>query len=245
MPEEDESSEKETAAKTRGKIIHRLLLGKGADVVVCNVDAFRSNAAKAMRDEAIAAGKVPIIARKYDEMVAAAETIKCNLMTEFGIDLGAPGGESEVAIEWYEDGVHGPVLCRCRMDRVHLDTGLILDVKSIHSADPETCGKQAVEYGRDIQDAAYRSALERLRPELSGRTQMLFLHVEIDPPYAVYPGPLDGELRELGRQRWERAVFLWEDCVKFNRWPSYTNQVTPIRAPGYAMTKWMERTQDW
>lgn len=240
-----DEGENDTDALKDGKIIHKLLLGKGADVEVIHADNFRTKVAQTQRDEAKAAGRVPMLARKYGDLVEAADTIKGNLHAEFGIDLDDPDGESEVAIEWTEDGVHGPIVCRCRMDRVHFSTGLIFDVKKIFSAHPDVCGKQAVEYGHDIQDAAYRRALEKLRPELAGRTEMLFINVEVKPPFAMYPGPLDGELRDLGQRRWERALFVWEECLRTGRWPAYTNRITPIQGPGWAVTRWQERLEAW
>lgn len=242
---ENDEGDDDTDALKDGKIIHKLLLGKGATVEVIHADNFRTKIAQQQRDAAKIEGRVPMLARKYDDLVSAAETIKGNLLTEFGIDLDDPEGESEVAIEWTEDGAHGPVVCRCRMDRVHIKRGLILDVKKIFSAHPDVCGRQAVEYGHDIQDAAYRRALERLRPELAGRTEMIFLNVEVTPPFAMYPGPLDGELRELGRRRWDRAIFLWEECLRTGRWPAYTNRITPIRGAGYAVNRWMEQSESW
>lgn len=241
----DSASDDDTDAKKRGKIIHKLLLGKGASVEVIRADSFRTKAAKRQRDEATAEGRVPMLERKYDDLVGAAETIKGNLHAEFGVDLDDPEGESEVAIEWTEDGVHGPIVCRCRMDRVHINRGLIYDVKTIFSAHPEVCGKQATEHGHDIQDIAYRRALEALKPELAGRTEMIFLNVEIKPPFAMYPGPLDGELREIGRRRWDRALFLWEECLRTGRWPAYTNRITPIRGTGWAVKRWMEQSESW
>lgn len=238
--------ERQSKQKDDGHIVHRMLLGKGADVeIVHGFDNWKKKAAQTLRDEIKEAGRLPVLAHHYEDLEAASETIKGNLMTQFGIDLNEPGGESEIALEWSEDGANGPVLCRGRMDRIQFNRGLIYDVKTIYSAHPEVCGKQAVELGRDIQNAAYTSAVSKLRPDLAGRVEMLFLHVEIEPPYAIYPGPLDGELRELGRQRWERAIYVWEECLRTGRWPAYTNRITPIRAPGWAVTRWMEKAQDW
>lgn len=246
--EDDEEPEqrKETAATQRGKIVHKLLLGKGAKVaIISGFDNWKKKAAQKLRDAAKAAGQVPVLERVYEEYQSAAETIKANLATEYGVDLDDPDSESEVAIEWTEEGVRGPVTCRGRMDKVNRKRGLILDVKTIHSAHPDVCGKHAVDFGHDIQECAYNSALSKLHPELAGRIEMLFLNVEVKPPFAIYPGPLDGELRMLGEQRWHRAVFVWEECLRTNRWPAYANRITPIRAPGWAVTRWMERAQDW
>lgn len=236
-----EREEEDTAALRAGKVIHKLLLGKGAEVAIIQADDFRKKFAQEAKKQALDSGCVPMLEHVYDEIVASVETIKGNLAA-IGIEFN---GESEVAIEWHEEGEHGPVVCRGRMDHVNFDGGLILDVKKIRSAHPDTCGKHVVEYGYDIQDAAYTSAVTKLRPELEGRIQMLFLFAEIEPPYAIYPGPLDGELRELGRQRWERAYRQWEQCLRTNRWPAYTEHISPIHAPGWAVSRWMEKAQDW
>jgi hypothetical protein len=239
--EENEDGDEDTAALQAGKVIHKLLLGKGADVEIIHADNYRKKFAQEAKRLAVESGRVPMLARVYNEIVASVETIKSNLAL-LGINFD---GESEVAIEWAEEGIHGPVVCRGRLDHLSLGSRRILDVKKIRSAHPETCGKHAIEYGYDIQNAAYTSAVEKLRPDLAGRLEMLFLFVEVDPPYAIYPGPLDGELRELGRQRWERAVTLWEHCLRTNKWPAYTDRISPIIAPGWAMTRWMEKAQQW
>jgi hypothetical protein len=225
-----------TAAMDEGTLIHRLVLDKGADVVIIESDAFRTNAAKAARDEAIAAGKIPVLAHKYENAVAIANTLKSNLFTEHGIRLD---GESEVAIEWQEEGAEGLVTCRGLMDHVKIDQGRIYDVKKTASAHPRQCGRSAVEYGYDIQHAAYTRALAKLRPELEGRIDFVFLFMEIEAPYAIVPARLDGVLRELGAQRWDRAVLTWEKCLNSNRWPSYADRIVNIEAPQWAITQEM------
>lgn len=228
----DESS----AAQDEGSLIHKLVLGKGADVVIVEADDFRTKAAREQRDEAIALGKLPVIARKYESAVAISNTLKANLLTEYGIRLD---GESEVAFEFQEQGEEGLVTCRCMMDHVKISEGRIYDVKKIHSAHPRVCGKHAVEYGYDIQHSAYTSALSKLKPELEGRIDFVFLFMEIEPPYAIVPARLDGTLRELGSQRWDRAVLTWERCLNTNHWPTYTDRIVQIEAPAWAISQEM------
>lgn len=239
-----ESDEEDSAALVAGKVIHKLLLGKGPDVAILAADNWRLKASQEFKKAAIAAGKVPMLERVYDEIVASVETIKGNLAL-FGYELD---GQSEVSIEWDEQGEHGPVRCRGRMDHVKFGTGKIYDIKKILSAHPETCGRHSCDYGYFIQDAAYSSAFEKLRPEFAGRVQVEYLFVEVEPPYAIYPAPLDGELREIGRQYWERAVLVWERCLRRNEWPAYVKPgkpVTPIMAPGWHSKRLLERAELW
>jgi hypothetical protein len=208
-----------------------MLLGKGADIDVINADNYLTKAVKELRDSALEAGRIPILEWRYKEILAAAEALHKNLAAH-GILFS---GESEVALEWYEDGADGPVLCRGRPDHIIFETGTIYDVKKITAADPRTRSRHATDYGHDIQEAAYRSALTKLLPQFAGRVTFLDLYCEIEPPYAVVPAPTTASLRWLGESRWQRAVRLWERCLKTNEWPSYT--VTPTDAPIYAITQ--------
>lgn len=226
-----EDGEREDTDATRGgKVIHKLLLGKGCDVEVIQADAYRTAAAKEARDAAIAAGRIPMKVRAYDKLVAAAETIRGNLALE-GIDLSDPDGQSEVAIEFHEQGEHGPVLCRCRVDRIHVNRGVIWDVKKIISADGETCGKHVASYGYDVQWASNTRALAALRPELAGRIDMLFVFVEVEPPYAVRVTRPSGVMADIGLRQWEKAVLLWEQCLRTNRWPGYGGGIAQLDPP--------------
>ena len=54
--EDDAPSDRDSKAKELGTLVHRLVLNKGGDIVVIQADSFRTNAAKAERDLAKAAG---------------------------------------------------------------------------------------------------------------------------------------------------------------------------------------------
>jgi hypothetical protein len=229
-----------TKATDQGEIIHRLLLGKGAQVEVLEFDNYRTKVAQGARDAAREAGRVPLLAREYEGIVGAATAILRSL-AGFGIVLD---GQSEVAIEWQEQTVETPVLCRGKLDHLKIGSkATIYDVKKIESADPRSCSSSAYTYGYDIQGAAYTSAVEKLHPEFAGRVEYIPIFVEIAPPYSVVPGPLDAVLQESGRRRWQRAVNLWQMCLRDDRWPSYVDAMTVIEAPGWLIAQ-MEREAD-
>jgi hypothetical protein len=235
--EDDASEEDDTEAKDNGSIIHNLILGKGADIVVIEADSFRTKVAKAMRAEARAAGQIPILVARFDALSQAAESLRRRLPS-YGYELT---GESEVAIEWYERGVYGPVRCRSMLDHVFINDGVIYDVKTIRSANPKHIGRTWIEKGYDLQAVCYPRALEALRPKLKGRIEMDFLFMEIKPPYAIVPCDPDAAILEVGRMRWGRAVQLWEDCLAKNAWPSYTNSRVTVEAPHWQITEYLGR----
>lgn len=232
-----------TAATNDGQLIHKLVLGKGSEIELVAADDFRTKAAREARDAAVEAGRLPILEHKFEAARTVADTIVARLEAQYGITFS---GESEVPFEWNETGEHGPIVCRGLMDHVIVSDGAIYDVKKIVSAHPDTCGRHVWDYGYAIQQAAYTSCLAKYVPELEGRIRMKFLFMEIEPPYAIVPGELDGVTRELGEMQWQRAYSTWERCLHNNNWPSYcdTGSLT-ISAPLWALRKEMEVNGEW
>lgn len=227
-----------TASMDAGSLAHLLLLGTGSKVEVIVADDWRTKAAKAARDEARAAGKIPVLVEDHDQAAATADALRARF-DEHGIKLY---GQSEVSVFWRE----GSVQCRGRIDHVNglePDRNLIqvLDLKSIKSADPDTCRRHIDTYGYAIQQAAYTRALAQLCPWASGRIDFVFVFFELEPPHAVTPLRLSGAFFELGERRWERAVRTWERCLSTGVWPGYEDGVGVVEPPPWAMARDMER----
>ena len=222
-----------TEATNQGTVVHKLLLGRGQELVIVKAKDFRTKLAQEQRDQALAEGCVPILEHKFAEIAATAEILRAKL-ADHGVTFT---GDSEVPIEWFEDGNEGPVRCRCMIDHLQLDRGVIFDVKKAASANPLVLSRSVVSYGYDIQHAAYCSAVAKLSPPLSGRIDMRFVFVELEPPFDVWPARLDGVLREHGRMRWERAIKLWERCLLEHRWPGYSERGDTLEAPAWVMAQ--------
>lgn len=227
-----------TKALDEGALIHKLMLGAGAEVVIIPFDDYRKKDAQMLRDAAVAEGKLPVIARKYAEMQETAARLRDRLKTEgFPLD-----GQSEVAIEWYEQGEYGPVVCRCRMDHVFINEGRIYDIKKSRSVNPRYISRNFNEYGYPIQHVAYTRALAALNPEVTGRVEFTFLFLELDAPHEVVPVRPDGAFREIGALKWTQAVHAWERCLTSGQWPGYATGVVTITPPAYVVA---EHLGDW
>lgn len=213
-----------------GKLVHKLVLGKGADIVVVDAADWRTKAAQTARDEARAAGKIPALVSDYDDAKLAALAARDQL-AGYGLELR---GESEVAVTWREPvSGHADVLCRGMLDNLFIGRreAVITDIKTSSSAHPRACASHVVSYGYDVQQAAYTRAVEDLYPELAGRVDFVFAFIEIGPPVCVTVGRLDGVLRERGERRWRSAVALWAECLAFDSWPAYAVRPITIEAP--------------
>jgi hypothetical protein len=227
----------ETESASDGTLIHALMLGEGMDgIAVLDVKDFRTKAAQEARDAAAAAGKTVVKAADFAAAEIVADELKVRLARK-GIKLT---GSSEQKVQWTEETEEdGSVLCRGMIDHLVMHftdvTGAtIYDLKTIRSAHPKTVQRHILEYGYDIQEAAYRSAVGHIVPEAIGRIDLVFLFCEIEPPYDVYPTRLNGQWRAHGQNKWERACRTWAQCLKTDTWPGYSSGITEIEMPPWA-----------
>ena len=224
-----------TKAKDDGSLMHRLILGKGREIAIIDAPDFRTNRAKDLRDQAISKGHLPVLQYVYAEKLAIAEKIRDRCLA-LGYEFD---GSSEVAVE-FTDG--NDVLCRCMWDHAWVDRGRLVDLKKVRSANPRHLARYFVEYGYDIQWAAYTRALARLVPEFEGEIDFTFLFCEIEPPYEVFavrcgpgaPPPgvaaLDEDFCSIGTMRWEQALRVWKGCLEHGKWPGFI-EGTQILSP--------------
>jgi hypothetical protein len=224
-----------------GAILHKLLLGAGAQFEMVVADDWRTKAAKEARDVIVAGGKIAILAHNFETLRTAAERIYKNAKDQ-GFPFGLPGSRSELAIEFtdYADPYKRDrqVLCRCRIDQVRADH-VIYDVKKVRSANPKDLAKCIVQYGYDIQAVDYTRAYEQLMPEALGRSEFVFLFCEIEPPYEVVVARLDGYHYEIGKRRWEKALFMWDKLLTEGSypWPGYADGAITLIPPQYIINQ--------
>lgn len=220
-----------TKEMDRGSLVHKLVLGAGAELVIVDAKDWRTKLAQEERDAARDDGKIPVLIGAHDDAVAAAFEITKRL-GDLGVELA---GSSEVSLVWEDASATGKVWARGRLD--HLEGATISDLKTCRSAHPRACAKHVIDYGYDIQRAAYVRGLERVRPDLAGRVDFRFLFVEPEPPYAVVVARLDGVLRERGERRWEQAIARWALCLRRGSWPAYADEPVILESPGWLLAE--------
>lgn len=218
---------------------HSLLLDEGRQIhamsTIYNGEPaidFKSGAARKERDEALAAGKLPLLLHQLEEMIAATDRIKYDL-TESGFDAWSPGTEYEVSIFWEETARSGrKVKCRGRLDALRGST--IYDLKSTASCVPDDVRRSIVKFDYAIQQAAYTSAV---RHELGIDAEFVFGFFESDAPHTTHVVRLSESFREYGRARWQRAVNVWDECTTSGIWPGYGASV--MDCPAWALSQEM------
>lgn len=123
-------------------MIHRMLLGKGANYACLPYDNWTTKAARATRDKTRESGLIPLTHVQHTEYEVATREIRKRL-DEAGHFLSSTTGHSELAIAWQEPTPNGPVDCRCMIDHVDLERGLLYEVKIVDDAHPEAIERSA------------------------------------------------------------------------------------------------------
>ena len=205
-----------TDAQVAGSILERVITLHGLnDIEVIDAPDYKTKDARALRDDAIAAGRFPIIASKYEWYQTTGGILREKIAARLPLFDDAL---DQVRFEWESNGV----LCSGVMDKFHKDgRATIYDLKSCTSANKSDIERSIVKYGYDVQQAAYVDAVNTIHPSMVGRVDMRFIFYEVKPPYCVTVARLDGSLKMLGESKWCKAKSIWRECLESGVWPEY------------------------
>lgn len=211
-----------------GHVTHKLVLGEGADIVIVPFEEWRTNEAKAMRDQAYAEHKIPIKPSQYaiaQQMAAA--VLEHPLAAKL---LQAPG-YSELSGYWH-DPLTG-VRLRYRPDRLAELPGRIVcvDYKSTKDANPVQFAKASIDYGYIQSDPWYRAGLEA--NGITDDPAFIFIAQEKTAPYLVSVLQHDPDDVMRGAELNRAAIDLYAHCRDTNHWPGYGDGLHTMRMPGW------------
>jgi len=218
-----------------GSAAHKLVLGSGPELVVVPYDSWRTNDAKAMRTEARAAGKIPMLEPDCERVRDMADAIRRHSLAN--ALLNPDYGHAEQSLFW-RDPETG-ILLRSRFDVLRDKVGgplMIPDYKTADSADPDTFARSAANFNYHMQDAFYSDGAAALGYH---KPRVLFVVQEKEPPYLVSVVELDYESRQAGRRRYRRAIGIYLKCVAKDEWPGYVDddQIRYISLPAWAIRR--------
>jgi hypothetical protein len=226
-----------------GSVAHKMILGRGADLSIIEAEDYLTKAAKAERDAAFEAGRLPILAPDYE----CARSIAAAFAEQIGNIPDCEGwatGRSEV-VAIAQDPITGTTM-RSMFDRLelHADHAVIWDIKTGDlSAAPWEIGRRVANMGYEIPVGFYSRVVELLRPDLEGRIIFRWVFIENDPPFAMTVAQADATSFEIGRRKTMRACADFARCATTGVWPRYPSQIITPEFPGFAASKWMDREE--
>lgn len=237
----------------KGSIVHRMILGKGANFVVIDPTQFRNkdgsqaksfknaDAARA-KEKAEEAGNIVVSPKVGTQLLNAAESVIRMLQAEYGT---WPIGESERVFTWQRETSQGPIWCRAMMDHFSIDSGhgaLILDPKSTSKGLSDRAIASTAAYdGWHIQAAWYIDAAEREYPDMAGRFRFRFPVFELEPPYDCCFFDMPESWLHIARQENERACELFAHHLRAGEWPGRAKVASP-EPPAWLESRFLEES---
>lgn len=214
-----------TFSMNAGTAFHDLVLCAGSSLHTVDAADWRSKDAQTHRKVIEANGGIAVLRADFEAYKATHAAIAPLLPVDFTKTI------NEHAAIWKSEGVY----CRGLIDAFDPTTGTIYDLKTTQDASedaiPWTCSK----YKYHLQAAAYLEGIETLYPDLVGRVKFKFVFVELEPPFGVRVGVLDGESMAKGAELWKRAKLQWRECLDAGAWPGYPTEEMIIRLPERAL----------
>ena len=233
-----EEEEEHKKAKTIGDVAHKMILGRGKEVMVVDFPDWRTKAAKEMRDHAIENGQVPILtAHATQSMRIKAAFDEFMLEHPAGPELT---GTPELVIAWEENGFW----FRSMIDMLSESMCIVTDLKTTDKdMPPDKVPANMAESGWDIQCAMHERGLNKLDPDNAGRRIFRFITIEQNPPFGIVVNELPESVLTIGRRKLSYAIRIWQECLEADKWPNYASVVHRPEYPSWAESRWLDREQ--
>ena len=218
----DKAKPKTSDAFDLGTVVHSIILeGDATGVEICPFSAWTTKAAKDARDEARAAGKIPLLTKDWLQVLNMRDAVMGHKLARKLLT----GHKAEQSVFWDEGGQ----TYKCRPDAQQ--PGVLVDLKTALSADPNEFGKVAHNFGYHQSAAHY---IDGWKAATGEDLPFRFVLVEKTAPYLVSVVELDWEAIDIGRGLNDRAKRIYAECVASNTWPGYP-ATEPVSLPNYAI----------
>lgn len=194
-----------------GTAAHSLILeGDTSNIEVLDFQNYLTKASKEAKAAAIAENKQPLLAKEWEQVQAMRDSVMAHPLARKMFT----GHVAEQSYFWEQDGLK----FKCRPDAQNL--GLISDLKTTVTANPNDFGRTAYTLGYFISAAHYQDGVYELTGE---RRPFVFFNVEKTEPYLVSVIELDQDALDYGSQMLERAKRIYRECMETDTWPGYVN----------------------
>lgn len=239
--EADEEVEKYVKAQAIGNAAHATLIGRGKTLAVGDFKDWKKKEAQAFKDDAIAAGKTPILLKHANTallMVAAAKRQLSTLAAAEPDIMGAfSDGDGEVMVAAEIDGIW----LRSLVDWM-VNPRLLIDFKTTAmSVAPHVIPNLMADAGWPIQAAMQERILDVLDPQGARRRKFFFVAQENYKPYALTVHQLPEATLTMGRKMVAKAEAMWREAMLTGRWEGYPAVIHAPEYPGFKEAQWLNR----
>jgi hypothetical protein len=218
-----------------GTFAHACLLEGGtSSLVVVDAPDWRTKAAQQARDEARAAGKLPILERKVSEVWTMAKAAQAFVASSEIAGVFSTG-EAESTIIFDVDDVR----CKVRPDWLTADRRICLSFKTTPgSAAPDSWIRTQLP-GYDTGIVLYERGVRSIA-DMHGDCRVVTLIQEQHFPYACSLVALAPAWQSLAERKLALALSTWAACLKSGVFPAYPNRICHAEPPAYALAQFEE-----
>jgi hypothetical protein len=142
------------------------------------------------------------------------------------------GGRSQVCAVWMDKPTG--LLCKSRWDYYAPKVPMITDMKSTTDASPDGFSYSLYKYGYFQQAGFYCMGHEALTGEEAFFT---ILALEKEEPYVKSAYELGMKTIEAGKNAARRALDAYAECKKNDRWPEFSDKITMLDMPIFALER--------
>ncbi|WP_280194199.1 PD-(D/E)XK nuclease-like domain-containing protein [Nocardia farcinica] len=205
-----------------GHAVHTRVLGEGPEIVVIDAPDWRTAAARAARDQALAEGKTPLL--KHEDEMTRAMAAAVHDHPQAAALLAE--GKAEQSLYWVDPETW--IRLRTRPDWITEQRGrrVFVDYKTTKSAAPGIFRASAGDFGYH-QQAAFNVA--GAREVLDEDVRVVFIAQEKEPPYLVSVHEWSPEDLEIGAALNRLAIDIYAACMAEDYWPGYGDDIHQLR----------------
>lgn len=214
---------------TFGHAAHRLVLGKGAEIIEVDAPDWRSKAAREIREQACN-GVAPMLTHELERARAMEQAVRAHPIAGRLFEQG----DAEVSLYAADPGGSG-VQLRGRVDWLTTvdDQYFVVDLKTSDTAEPESFARKGAGYLYHGQHAWYEDLVKAVG--LNDSPRFVDVVVEKTPPYIVTVVEFDAISVAEGRRLNRLAIDIYAECVRTNTWPDYGPDIHLISVPEWAI----------
>lgn len=196
---------------------------------------FRKTVGKAWRDAQEAAGLVILKEDEYESVKRMCASIALHPLCK---DIFAEG-ESELSC--FARHKDTDILRKFRLDWLPTAGDALVDVKTCQDegASEDNFAKTLYDLRYYVQAAYYLDGWNALNPD-NPRKHFVFVAVEKAQPYLVHVMHVEPDSLELGREQYERDLWVYRRCSRLKTWPGYGEGSTLLALPHWAKKKLVE-----
>lgn len=211
-----------------GSCVHALALEPfraHSMVALIDADDYRTKAAQAAAEDAMNAGKIPMLAEDYDRARSVADRLVNHPRISKWLKSGVVEQSCIAA-----DELPG-VFWKARPDLLTHDR-VLLDIKTVAKASDRFIRNRIADGGWYIQSPWYCDIIRRLDGEMP--QAFYWVCIEQNEPHSIRIIEPPSTTMDAGGRAMDKARGLFREAVRSGAWPAYEDKIEQLGLPDHA-----------